>query len=335
MAAQFSRRHVLKLSGGVAASTLAAPGIIRAQSGILLRYGHSQPIEHSTHQAALAFVEAVDELSAGEIRVDLFPNNQLGVDRELQGMIESGSLDLTHTNSATLAAFVPQMNVMNYPFIWQDADHYLRVVDGEFGEQINAITAPASGHRFIAWWFDGFRNVYTRSRPVESLEDMAGLKVRSPQSPIFVETFRALGANPTPLAFPEIYSALEAGVIDGFEGSNGIIWSSHLYEVSDYRVVTGHIMVGFGLVIAEQTYAGLPDEARAVIAEAAGRAQGVQRDIQLGSEDELARQFVTEGGLTENQPDLAAFREAVEPVIAAFDAEAGTQELLATIRAGA
>ena len=327
-----SRRTVLAISGA-AAATLATPRIARAQAELRLRYAHSQPIDHSTHIAAEAFVSKVAELSDGKIVIDLFPNNQLGVDRELQGMIESGSIDFTHTNSATLAGFVPEANVMNFPFIWQDADHYMRTVDGPFGDALNAITAPKSGHRFIAWWFDGFRNVYTRDREVRTLEDMAGLKIRSPQSPIFVETFRALGANPTPLAFPEIYSALEAGVIDGFEGSNGIIWASQLQEVTDYRVVTGHIMVGFGLVIAEKTFAGLSDDAKAIIAEAALEAERVQRELQLGAEDELARKFVEEGGMTETRPDLSAFREAVKPVIERFSAELGDTELLALIEA--
>lgn len=329
-----SRRTAFKFAGA-AAATLAAPAILRAQSAIRLRYGHSQATEHSTHAAAQAFVEKVSELSGGGIQVDLFPNNQLGVDRELQGMIETGALDFTHTNSATLAGFVPDANVMNFPFIWQDADHYLRTVDGEFSAALNEITAPASGHRFIAWWFDGFRHVYTRGREVKELADMSGLKIRSPQSPIFVETFRALGANPTPLAFPEIYSSLEAGVIDGFEGSNGIIWASKLQEVTNYRVVTGHIMVGFGLVIAQKTHDRLPQEALDVIGQAAAHAQTVQREVQIASEDELARLFVEEGGLTENRPDLAEFRAAVQPVIEKFSADLGTDRLLNLIKAAA
>lgn len=329
-----SRRRVIALSGA-AAVTLAAPHVGRAQSKIRLRYGHSQPIDHSTHTAAQAFVARVAELSDDSINIDLFPNNQLGVDRELQGMIESGSIDFTNTNSATLAGFVPEANVMNFPFIWQNADHYLRTVDGAFGDALNEITAPASGHRYIAWWFDGFRNVYTRDRAVTTLDDMAGLKIRSPQSPIFVETFRALGANPTPLAFPEIYSALESGVIDGFEGSNGVIWASKLQEVTDYRVVTGHIMVGFGLVISDKTFNRLPDEANAIIAQAAAEAESMQRGIQLGDEDELARKFVEEGGLTENQPDLASFREAVKPVIEKFSADMSDSSLIDMIQAEA
>lgn len=329
-----TRRRALTLAAG-GLGVLAAPHVVRAQSQIRMRYGHSQAVEHSTHAGAEAFVAKVGELSDGAIRVDLFPNNQLGVDRELQGMIETGALDLTHTNSATLAAFVPDVNVMNFPFIWRSPEHYFRTVDGPFTEVLNAITAPASGHRFIAWWFDGLRNVYTRDREVKALADMEGLKIRSPQSPIFVETFRAIGANPTPLAFPEIYSALEAGVIDGFEGSNGIIWASKLQEVTKYRVVTGHIMVGFGLAIADRTFQRLPEEARAIVLEAAGEAERVQRTLQLSAEDELAQKFVTEGGLIENRPDLTDFRIAVVPVIDQFSGQLTTTELLDIINAEA
>lgn len=332
MTRNVTRRRFIALSGAAAAASLAAPHIACAQAKIRLRYGHSQPIGHSTHKAAEAFVAKVAELSGGEIEIGLFPNNQLGVDRELQGMIESGSIDFTHTNSATLSAFVPQVNVMNYPFIWRDADHYLRVVDGDIGQEIAEIAASSSGHRFIAWWFDGFRHIYTHDRAVESLADMAGLKLRSPQSPIFVDTFKALGANPTPLAFPEIYSALESGVIDGYEGSNGIIWNSKLHEVSAYRVVTGHIMVGFGLVIADKTFQKLDEDARTVIGEAATAAEEVQRSIQLSSEQLLADKFVTEGGLTENRPDLAEFREAVAPVVEAANAASDTTALYEAIQ---
>lgn len=327
MRTNMNRRSFLALTGTAAAASLAMPHVARASGSVRLRYGHSQPVGHSTDEGAKAFIAKARELSGGDIDIALFPSNQLGTDRELQGMIESGSIDFTHTNSATLSAFVPEINVMNYPFMWNDAEHYLRAVDGDVGRRLSEIAASTSGHRFIAWWFDGFRNVYTRTRAVESLSDMAGLKIRAPQSPIFVDTFTALGANPTPLAFPEIYTALEAGVIDGYEGSNGIIWSSKLYEVTSYRVRTLHMMVGFGLVIAQSTWERLGDDTRSVLLAAAQEAQEVQRALQLGSEADLDELFVTEGGLTENRPDLAEFRAAVEPVVEAANASGGTAEL--------
>lgn len=333
-----SRRRILAAASGLAAaaSTHAwsqGASAVVARPPIRLRYGHSQPDGHSTHRAALRFVEIVRERTGGTVTIDLFPNNQLGADRELQTMIETGSLDFTHTNSATLGAFVPQIGVMDLPFTWRSPEHYLRTVDGPFAGLINEITIARTGHRFIAWWFDGFRHVYTRSRAVNAIADMRGLKVRAPESRIFVDTFRALGANPTPLAFPEIYTALDAGTIDGYEGSNGIIWNSRLYEVSRYRVVTGHIMVGFGLVVRNARFTALPQDVQGVIMDAAREAQRVQRALQMTEEDELATKFTTEGRLTENRPDLAPFRAAVLPVHEEFHRRNQTGALRDAIQA--
>jgi len=339
---RISRRTLLVAAGGLAAAAAStrawsqgAPAVVTARPPIRLRYGHSQPDGHSTHRAALRFVEVVRERTGGSVTVDLFPNNQLGTDRELQTMIETGSLDFTHTNSATLGAFVPQIGVMDLPFTWRSPEHYLRVVDGPFGGMINAITIARTGHRFIAWWFDGFRNVYTRSRAVNAIGDMRGLKIRAPESRIFVDTFRALGANPTPLAFPEIYTALDAGTIDGYEGSNGIIWNSRLHEVTRYRVVTGHIMVGFGLVVRNARFTALPQDVQGVIVDAAREAQRVQRALQMSEEDELATKFTTEGRLTESRPDLAPFRAAVQSVHEEFHRRNQTTALRDAIEAGA
>ncbi len=323
---KLTRRSVLAgFAAGAAATALpvaayaqAAPA--RGGSGpIRLRYGHSQPVGHSTDKAANEFIRLVSERTNGDVVIELFPNNQLGVDRELQMMIETGQLDFTHSNSATMGNFVPQMGVMDLPFVWQTPEHYLRVVDGPFGEEINGLLANTTGHRYLAWWFDGFRNVYTADRPIEQMSDLAGLKIRSPEAKVFVDTFRALGANPTPLAFPEIYTGLESGVVDGMEGSNGIVFSSKLYEVAKHRAVTGHIMVGFGLTVAGSRFAELPADVQEVISTAAKEVQTLQRETQLAEEATLVEQMVA-AGVIETKPDLAPFREACAKVRDEFHA---------------
>lgn len=339
MNSQPTRRRVLAgiAAGAVAAALPAAAYAQAAPAGggggpIRLRYGHSQPVGHSTDKAANEFIRLVSERTNGDVVIELFPNNQLGVDRELQMMIETGQLDFTHSNSATMGNFVPQMGIMDLPFVWQSPEHYLRVVDGSFGEEINGLLANTTGHRYLAWWFDGFRNVYTADRPIEQISDLAGLKIRSPEAKVFVDTFRALGANPTPLAFPEIYTGIESGVVDGLEGSNGIVFSSKLYEVAKHRAATGHIMVGFGLTVAGPRFAALPADVQEVIATAAKKVQSLQRETQLAEETTLVGQMVA-AGVIETKPDLAPFREACVKVHDEFHATHDTgalRDLIAT-----
>jgi len=341
---QLSRRDFIAgaIAGSVAVAAAIVPGGAAAQATpsrtgggpIKLRYGHSQPVGHSTDQAANRFIDLVKERTNGEVIIDLFPNNQLGVDRELQMMIETNQLDFTHSNSATMGNFLPQIGVMDLPFIWQSYEHYLRVVDGPFSEQINALLAKATGHRYLAWWFDGFRHVYTSKRPINELADMTGLKIRSPEAKVFVDTFKALGANPTPLAFPEIYTGLEAGVIDGFEGANGIVYSSKVYEVAKHRAVTGHIMVGFGMTTASQRFASLPPDIQEIITTAAQEVQAFQRELQLGEEDEIVEKMIADG-VQETKPDLAPFREACAKVHDEFHAAHDTGALRDLITAAA
>jgi tripartite ATP-independent transporter DctP family solute receptor len=330
---QLSRRRFLGgIAAGAAVSALPAAAFAQAAparvSGepIRLRYGHSQPVGHSTDKAANEFIRLVGERTNGEVVIELFPAAQLGADRELQMMIETNQLDFTHSNSATMGNFVPEMGIMDLPFIWQSPEHYLRVVDGPFGEEINAILARTTGHRYLAWWFDGFRNMYTVDHPIEQLSDMAGLKMRSPEAKVFVDTFTALGANPTPLASPEIYTALEAGVIDGLEGSNGIVFSSKFHEVAKLRAVTGHIMVGFGMTAAGERLASLPADVQEVIATSARDVQALQRDTQLAAESDIVTQMLA-AGVVETKPDLAQFREACAKVHDEFHATHNTSAL--------
>lgn len=326
---QSSRRSVLI---GSAAMFLAAPAIAQRRP-VRLRYAHSQPVGHSTDTAARRFIEIVQAKTNGEATIELFPNNQLGVDRELQTLIETGQLDFTHSNSATMGNFLPQIAVMDLPFTWRSAEHYFRVVDGPFTPALNELLAARTGHRYLGWWYDGFRHVYTRNKAIKSFDDMRGLKIRAPEARVFVDTFRALRANPTPLPFPEIYTALEAGVIDGFEGSNGIVQSSKIYEVAKNRAVTGHIMVGFGLTTGKR-FATLPADVQAVCVAAAKDVEASQRASELATEADLVRQMIS-AGVVESTPDLAPFRAAVEPVHAEFHQRNKTEALRNFINAAA
>ncbi|CAH1678632.1 putative Tripartite ATP-independent transporter solute receptor, DctP family [Hyphomicrobiales bacterium] len=334
---KLSRRMVLSGFAAGAASVSMVWGIGRAQAQaapavltnkkIRLRYGHSQPANHSTGQAASRFVKLVSDRTNGAVTISLFPNNQLGTDRELQMMIETDQLDFTHSNSATMGNFLPQIGVMDLPFIWRSPQHYFTVVDGPFHQEINKLLAAKTGHRYLNWWFDGTRNVYTGKRVVNELADLRGLKIRAPEAKVFIDTFTALGANPTPLPFPEIYTAIEAGVIDGFEGSNGIVDDSKLYEVAKHRAATGHIMVGFGMTTAGRRFDALPKDIREIIATAALEVQAFQRELQLGAEDTIVKRMISERGVANTQPDLAPFRQAVQPVHEAFHATHHTQAL--------
>lgn len=286
-----------------------------------LRFAFQNVKEHPQGQGAQKFADLLSEKSGGKLKVRLFAGGTLGGDVQTVSALQGGTLDLTVLNSGILAAQAADFAMLDFPFLFNNVEEAHAVIDGPVGQKL-AAQLDSKGLVGLGYWDLGFRNLTNSKRPVNKLEDMQGLKIRVIQSPIYLETFSALGANPVPMAFPEVYTGLEQHTIDGQENPFTVIEGSKFFEVQKYLSVTGHIFNPQSLIISQKTWSRLNDDEKALIREAAAQAQKYQREVTAASMNKA--RATLEEKLAVN--DISAeekdrFRERVQPVIEKFSKE--------------
>lgn len=306
----------------------------------ILKLGTSTQPTHIYNQAAEYFGKLVGERSGGEIEVQVFPAAQLGSERDMVEGLQLGSLEMTLTSTGPMGNFVPQVKLFNLPFLFKDRESCYRVLDGEIGNQI-ADRFTTVGIRSLGWFENGFRNITNSKRAINSPKDMDGLKIRVMEDDVFILTMKALGASPLPMAFGELYTALEQKTVDAQENPLAVIHSSRFFEVQKYLAMTGHFYSPAVLLISEITWKTLSPEQQKLITEAATEARTYEREISLKADQELEAACAREG-MEVTHPDKAPFAEAVagiytNPVvvkaIGGGDTEAGQKLIDAAIAA--
>ena len=284
-----------------------------------LRFAFQNVKEHPQGQGAQKFAELVGEKSGGKIKVRLFPGGTLGGDLQTVSALQGGTLDLTVLNSGILAAQVPEFAMLDFPYLFNNTAEAHAVIDGAVGQQLHA-SLENKGLIGLGYWDLGFRNLTNSKRPVTKPEDMAGLKIRVIQSPIYLETFKALGANPVPMPFPEVYTALEQRTVDGQENPYTVILGNKFHEVQKYLSATSHIYNPQSFVIGQRTWQKLSSDEQALIREAASEAQTFQREITAKAQTEALDKLKQEGiAANEIAPEeVERFRDKVKPVVEQF-----------------
>lgn len=288
-----------------------------AEAKIIVKYGHVGPPIHPQHKAALAFAKYVNEKTKGEMEVQVFPLGQLGGERSMTEQVQTGTLHMTAVTSGVLSNFVTEMGIIELPFIYPNRDVAYKVLDDKEVKERFAKLCDAKGFIFIGYTENEFRDITNSKRPIHKPEDLRGLKIRVIESPVFIDTFKALGANPTPLPFPEIYNALQQKVIDGQDNP---IYTSILMkftEVNKFATITNHILTECPVVVNKKFWGSLTPEQQKIFREAADLQVKVNREENAKNRVEaLAKakaQKVDVVMLTE--ADEAAFRNAVKPVL--------------------
>ena len=286
-----------------------------------LRFAFQNVQEHPQGQGAKKFADLLAEKSGGKIKVKLFPGGTLGGDVQTVSALQGGTLDLTVLNSGILAAQAKDFAMLDFPFLFNNVEEAHAVIDGPVGQKL-AAQLDSKGLVNLGYWDLGFRNITNSKHPINRLEDMQGLKIRVIQSPIYLETFSALGANPVPMAFPEVYTGLEQRTIDGQENPFTVIEGSKFYEVQKYLSVTGHIFNPQSFIIGKKTWDRLNDDERALIKDAAAKAQEYQREVtatSMGNARGNLEKHVAVNDISPEEKDR--FRERVQPVIEKFSKE--------------
>src|SRR2546421_627083 len=281
------------------------------------KFATQNPKGHPIVMGMEKFAELVAARSGGKMKVALFPGGVLGGDQANVSALQGGTLELVSLNSGILASQVKEFGVYDFPFMFANAKEADAVVDGAFGKMMHA-KLEAKGIVGLAYWELGFREITNSRRPINKVDDIAGLKLRVIPNAINVDWVKALGANPTPLPFPEVYAALDQKAIDGQENPFTVINSNKLYEVQKHVAVTNHQYNPQSVIFSKKAWDTLSDANKKVLSEAAVESAKHQRQVSREAAG-AALENLKKNGMqaTELSPaELAKFREKMKPVIA-------------------
>jgi tripartite ATP-independent transporter DctP family solute receptor len=250
-------------------------------------------------------------------------------ERQLYESVQLGTLEGIFASTGTLSAFVPEADLFNLPFLFKNSAHAFAAVDGEVGEWFNEKMLE-NGFRILGWWTIGTRNTSNRVRPIEKPEDYQGLKIRTMESPPFIEMYKAMGASPVPMAITEVYTALQQGTIDGIDGSLPAQLEFKHVEVLDYAAVTDHIVLLYPFTVSESWWQGLTQEQRDAIIAAEKEARQVQREADAAYNAKIEDEW-KKLGKTVTHPDIAAFQEVAKTIYPQFYDRVGGEEIVMKI----
>ena len=274
-----------------------------------LKLGHIADPQNPYAQGVDKFAALVAEKTKGAVEIKVFPSSQLGNQRDLIEGLTFGTVDMTMTSTAVFGNFVPEMGAFDLPFIFRDLDHAFKVLD-TVGMDV-AKRGEARGIKTLAFMENGVRHMTNNKRPIRMPADMKGLKIRVMEQPIYIEMMKALGASPTPMAFGELFTALEKGVIDGQENPLAHIYTSRFFEVQKYISLTAHTYSGEPMLISMSAWKKLPAEHQKAIEEAAMEATKWQRDLCRQLEGGYIKQITDSGkSVINDDVDKAAFAAA-------------------------
>ncbi len=280
---------------------------------IVLRAADVHPEDYPTTRALKYMAELVEKRTGGRIRIQVFPAGQLGDEKETIESTRLDAIQINRTSASPLAEFVPETQVLGLPYLFRSAEHQWKVLHGPIGKEIME-SLPAAGFVGLTYYDAGARSFYNSRRPIYIPADLRGLKIRTQQSQVMIDTVRALGASPTPMAFSEVYSALQTGVIDGAENNPPSYVSTGHVEVAKYYSLDGHSRVPEMVIMSLKAWERLSPEDREILRKAAEESAVYERRLWEEYESQ-AFERARAMGAEINEVDLHAFEEAVAPVI--------------------
>jgi tripartite ATP-independent transporter DctP family solute receptor len=322
-----SRRRFLSLTGlgGVGLASgwhlLAPSGAAGGTNKVTAKLSHFFPTTTPFHTASQKLAELAAQKSGGTLDIQVFPAGQLGDDKAQFEQVRLGGVQMALGSSGILAQTVPTFDVFEAPYLFDDHNHFAKVIRSPIRQELSERLIKAAGVRVAALGFGGFRNVFTK-KPVGSLADMKGLRIRTPEIPVYVETFKALGASPTPLPYLEVYLALQQGTIDGAENPLSSGTDQKWPEVVKFVALTRHQATGQSFQVNERWYQGLSSDVRKAIDESCLEASEylgmlmVERDAKFET-------VLKQAGVTVTTMDMEPLRKAVAEVPKKFEAKWG------------
>lgn len=292
---------------------------------ITLKLAHIAPDAHSYTLGILEYVEAVERETNGRVKFEVYGNGQLGGEREIVEQVSLGVIDMTMASSSPSVGFAEYLGALELPFLFRDLDHVYATLDGEIGDEILAQLGNA-GINGIAFWERGFNHFGNNKVAVRSTSDLRGLQVRSAENDVSVATYRALGADPTPIAWPEVYTSIQQGIVSGLDNGVGVLYSTGVYEALEYYSLTNMFYASAVLMINEAKFNSLPGDIQEVLVRLGKDYAHVQRQINQDMEEEQLAKMAESGiVIVENSEiDMDSFRNAVGAVYDQFEGRYGS-----------
>jgi len=294
-----------------------------AANPIIIKLSHGDTADGSygtCDNGALTFQRLVESRSDGRIKIEIYPNCQLGGEREQFESVMMGTTQMTWCSTAPLTGWIPELMVFSIPYLFPSTTVAFKVLDGEFGKAINDLLIEKTGLRFLGYGHIGFRHFTNNVRPIHTPEDMKGLKFRTREDPAEMQIIKSLGGSPTPISWAELYTSLQQGVIDGEENPTSMIQVAKLYEVQKYLTLDGHVFGVNPLTINEKFYQSLPEDLKYIVANSAKDALIAYRGMILFGEgldvDDLSAKGMEIYAPTPKE--IALFKEAAQAPVEAF-----------------
>ena len=316
----------MKLLKTLLATTLVAASLLSAAHAQerTIKFAFQNQKDHPQAQGAQKFADLVAAKTNGRIAVKLFPGGTLGGDLQTVSALQGGTVEMTVLNAGILSAQAKEFGIYDFPFLFATPQEADAVTDGPFGQKL-LDKLPEKGLIGLAFWEIGFRHLTNSKHPIVKADDIAGLKVRVIQNPLFIETFSTLGANATPLPFPELYPALEGRAVDGQENPAATILASKFYEVQKHLALTKHIYSVWVLLLSKKTWDGLSADDKKAVQEAAREATLFERKTIRDFDVKAMAELKGKGMQITDLPaaEHARLADKLKPVVAKFSKEFG------------
>lgn len=296
----------------------------------VIRLGHGLDVTHSVHQAMIKADQYLNEISSGKMRIQIYPNQQLGSERECLELLQIGSLDMTKVSGAVMENFAPNMRIFGLPFLFDDKEHLFRVLDGPIGKSL-----LKDGEDFwlkgLGYYDSGSRSFYTRDSPITTPKDLEGLKIRVQESASAFEMVKQLGGSPTPISWGELYTSIQQGVVDAAENNPPSFYLSRHYEVCKYYSIDEHTMIPDILLVSTHLWNRLNIQEQEWLQAAIDRSVKDQRKFWTISEN-TALEAVIAAGVNVSYPKKEPFQKATKSMYEEFKKDSEIASLINQIQ---
>jgi tripartite ATP-independent transporter DctP family solute receptor len=300
-----------------------------ARAETILRAAHTAATNEPYQVGLEKFKAEVEKATNGSVKVEIFPNGQLGDEGSVLKSIQAGSIGMATVANATLSDFTPELHLFNLPFLFETRDQAYKVLDGKIGQ---SIAAPLEGKGFVllGYYEAGVRNILNNRKPITNLDDFKGMKIRVIPSKINIDTFRALGSNPVPLNYSELYTALQTKVVDAAEAANSNYDAKKFYEVAPYYAMVRWQILVAPLVMSKKIFDALTPAEQAAVKKAAQDSLSPER-VAYQQTDDVAMKDLLAHGVKVTEPDRKPWIDAIKPVWTQWAATVGQDKIDAVV----
>jgi len=296
------------LLGGVGAIAIPARFAQAQTAEFSYKYANNLPVAHPMNTRAKEMAEAIRTETKGRVSIEVFPNNQLGSDTDMLSQVRSGGIEFFTLSGLILSTLVPAASISGIGFAFSGYDDVWKALDGDLGAYVRKEIAKSGLVAMDRIWDNGFRQITSSTKAIQTADDLKGFKIRVPVSPLWTSMFKAFEASPASINFSEVYSALQSKVVDGQENPLAIIATAKLYEVQKYCSLTNHMWDGFWFLANGKAWERLPADLREIVARNVNAA-GVKERADVGALNASVQKDLAAKGMTFNQPAPASFRD--------------------------